>query len=187
MGARSFPGMPCLSLGCPLTSTGFLFLPHGLSSQGFSFLLRDTPFLLCLFPWIPIPSPGCALRVSLPQGVPRDRSGFKSGNATSYTHPDARDPVGPSGHSTHTPGDPPCPFAGCYGGSQSPLFTAPGRRADASLGVPDTSRGTWASREGEVNHRQAGVGCSLCVCVCGGHVSWGGWWERPCEHQHFGS
>lgn len=106
MGARSFPGMPCLSLGCPLTSTGFLFFTHGLSSQGFPFLLRDTPFLLCLFPWIPIPSPGCALRVSLPQGVPRDRSGFMSGNATSYTHPDARDPVGPSGHSTHIPDDP---------------------------------------------------------------------------------
>lgn len=42
--------LPGPFLGCLVFIWGAPLLPHGPPSQGFPFLLRDIPFLLCLFP-----------------------------------------------------------------------------------------------------------------------------------------
>lgn len=116
-GAQSFPGKPCLPLGCPLTSPWSPFPRVFLPSPGYPLSPVPLPLDTHSFPGVCpscVPSPGC------PQGQKRVQVGER--------HPTSRvlGPVGPSGHSTRVPGDPFAHSRGALGGSQSPLFTSRG-------------------------------------------------------------
>lgn len=60
-------GCPVPTLGCPLLPRGPISFSEVFLPRGFPFLLRGTPSLVCLFPWIPLPSPGHPF---LSRGVP---------------------------------------------------------------------------------------------------------------------